>query len=147
MWIVAIASLLTGILGLCITPFLAKVPSLNPNIIIPLVLSVCFIGAYAARRDFADVIIAVIFGVIGYLMDKYKYSRAAFVVGMVLALMIERNLHLSNSLYGEWFLFVRPIAFCMFILILVTTAWPFVRQWRQNRKNPPGESAEVESAS
>ena len=147
MWIVAIASLLTGILGLCITPYLAKVPSLNPNLIIPLVLAVCYIGAYAARRDFSDVIVATVFGFIGYVMDKYKYSRAAFVVGMVLALMIERNLHLSNSLYGEWFLFVRPIAFGMFVLILITTAWPFVRQWRQDRKSRSQEATETEGVS
>lgn len=135
MWIVAIASVITGIIGLMISGLLARVPTLSPNFIIPLVLSVCMVGAYANSRDYFDVITAAVFGIIGYLMDKYKYSRAAFVVGMVLAVMIERNLHLSNSLYGEWFLFTRPVALLMFILILITTAWPFYRKWRGNRKS------------
>lgn len=133
-WIVAIASILTAIVGLAISPFLARVPSLNPNIIVPMVLSVCLVGAFADRRQISDVVIAVAFGVIGYLMDKYRYSRATFVIGMVLAVMIERNLHISISLYGEWFIFKRPVALVMLILILVTTAWPFYRNWKRDRE-------------
>jgi TctA family transporter len=131
-WIIAIASVVTSLIGLAISPYLARVASLNPNIIIPLVLSVCLIGAYADRRQVSDVITAVVFGVIGYLMDKYRYSRATFVIGMVLAVMIERNLHLSISLYGDWFIFKRPVALAMLLLILGTTAWPFVRKWRRS---------------
>jgi hypothetical protein len=43
---------------------------------------------------------------------------------------------LSISLYGEWFIFKRPIAFTMFVLIVLTTAWPFVRNWRRRRAQP-----------
>ena len=53
---------------------------------------------------------------IGYLMEKYRYSRANFVIGMVLATMIERSLHVSLTLYGEWFIFQRPIALALFLL-------------------------------
>ncbi len=133
-WIVAIASILTAIVGLAIAPFLARVPSLDPNLIVPLVLSVCLVGAFADRHQVSDVIIAVFFGVVGYLMDKYHYSRATFVIGMVLAVMIERNLHISISLYGEWFIFKRPIALIMLIAILATTAWPFYRNWKRDKE-------------
>ena len=133
-WIVAIASIVTSIIGLIIAPYLARVPSLNNNIIIPLVLAICMIGAYADRGQALDVVVAAVFGIIGYYMDKYRYSRATFVIGMVLAIMIERNLHLSISLYGEWFLFVRPIALIMFLLILATTIWPFYRNWQRDKE-------------
>ena len=133
-WIVAIASVVTSLIGLAISPFLARVPSLHNNIIIPLVLSICLIGSYADRGQVSDVFVAAVFGVIGYLMDKYRYSRATFVIGMVLAVMIERNLHLSISIYGEWFILVRPIALAMLILILVTTAWPFYRNWQRDKE-------------
>jgi TctA family transporter len=75
-----------------------------------------------------------VFGLIGYLMDKYNYSRANFVIGMVLAVMIERNLHLSLTLYGDWFLFTRPIALIMFVFIIVTTALPFIRAYRARQR-------------
>jgi len=47
--------------------------------------------------------------------------------------MIERNLHISLSLYGDWFIFKRPIALAMLVLILATTAWPFYRNWKRKR--------------
>lgn len=133
-WIIAIASTITALIGLAIAPYLARIPSLNNNIIIPLVLSICMIGAYADRGQPFDVLVAAFFGVVGYFMDKYRFSRATFVIGMVLALMIERNLHLSVSLYGKWFIFERPVALIMLVLILVTTALPFYRNWKKDRE-------------
>ena len=93
-------------------------------------MSVCFFGAFATRGLVEDVLVAAFFGGIGYLMDKYQYSRANFVIGMVLAEMIERNLHISLGLYGDLFIFTRPITLVMFIFIIITTALPFIRQQR-----------------
>jgi TctA family transporter len=91
------------------------------------------VGAFATHAKTVDVAIAMVFGAIGYLMDRFHYSRANFVIGMVLALMIERNLHVSLTLYGDWFLLNHPIALAMFLFILVTTAMPFVRAWLARR--------------
>jgi TctA family transporter len=91
------------------------------------------VGAYATRGRIDDVLVATVFGVLGYLMDKYQYSRANFVIGMVLAVMIERNLHISLTLYGKDFLLQRPIALAMFAFVLFTAGLPFLRNWRRNR--------------
>jgi putative tricarboxylic transport membrane protein len=80
------------------------------------------------------VVVSVVFGVLGFIMDKYRYSRANFVIGMVLATMIERNLHISLSLYGKSFIFIRPVALAMFTFIIVTTVWPFIRNWQRRRE-------------
>jgi putative tricarboxylic transport membrane protein len=135
-WIVVFASILTSVIGIAVTPLLAKLPSLNPGLIIPMVLSTCLLGAFAAHGQMFDVVVAVVFGVIGWLMERYGYSRADFVIGMVLAVMIERTLHLSLTLYGDWFLFDRPIALVMFVLIVVTTAYPFVKQRLRRSPEP-----------
>jgi TctA family transporter len=132
-WIVVIASIVTSGIGLLISPYLARMPMLKGNLVIPIVLAVCFLGAFATRGRLADVVVATAFGALGYFMDKYRYSRANLVIGMVLATMIERSLHVSLSLYGDFFLFQRPIALIMFILIVLTTGWPFVRSWRRQR--------------
>lgn len=129
-WIIVLANILTSLIGLGISPYLARLPAINPKIIVPLVLGVCFTGAYASHLRQSDVVVAAIFGVIGYVMEKYNYSRANFVIGMVLAVMIERNLHLSLTLYGDWFIFTRPIALIMFVLVILTTALPFIRARR-----------------
>ena len=129
-WIVVIANLLTTLIGLGVSSRLARLPTLNPNVMIPLVLSVCLFGAFATRGLVEDVAVAALFGVLGYLMDKYRYSRANFVIGMVLAEMIERNLHIALGLYGELFMLTRPVTLAMGVFIIVTTALPFIRRRR-----------------
>lgn len=133
-WIIVLASIVTTVIGIAISPYLARMPNLDHTIMIPIVLTVCFIAAYATRGVEGDVIVAAAFGLLGYVMDRYKYSRANLVIGMVLAEMIERSLHLSLSLYGDFFIFTRPVTFAMFVFIVLTTAWPFVRNWRRKRR-------------
>ena len=133
MWIIVVANIMTTVIGLLASPYLARLPALNPNIMIPLVLSVCFVGAYATRGHIEDVLVAAGFGVFGYFMERYNYSRANFVIGMVLADMIERNLHISLTLYGDDFLLVRPVALAMFLFVIFTTGMPFYRNWKRRR--------------
>jgi TctA family transporter len=52
---------------------------------------------------------------------------------MVLATMIERNLHISLTLHGNDFLLERPIALALLLLVVVTAAAPFIRSWRRRR--------------
>ncbi len=132
-WIIVLANILVTLIGLGITPWLARLPSLHANLMVPLVLCVCFVGAYATRGRIEDVVVAAIFGIAGYLMDAYRYSRANFVIGMVLATMIERNLHISLTLHGNDFLLERPIALALLLLVVVTAAAPFIRSWRRRR--------------
>ena len=139
-WLIVFASALVLVIAMVITPFLARLPGLNPNLMIPLVLSICLIGAATTRGRVEDVIVAAIFGIVGYFMHKYRYSRANFVIGAVLAAMIERNLQISRTLYGDFFLLERPIALAMFIFVLVTTALPFIRA-RRRKKAKAAESA------
>lgn len=133
-WIVVIANIAVTLIGLGITPWLARLPALQANLMVPMVLSVCVVGAYAVRGRIEDVLIAAGFGVLGYLMDKYRYSRANLVIGMVLATMIERNLHISLTLHGNDFLLDRPIALALLIFVIATSALPFVRSRHRRRK-------------
>jgi TctA family transporter len=100
---------------------------------VPLVLSVCFFGAYATRGELGDVLVCAIFGCLGYLMEKYRYSRANLVIGMVLATMIERSLHVSLMLYGNDFIITRPLTLTLFLLVLLTGAWPFLRRHKNEK--------------
>jgi TctA family transporter len=142
-WIIVLANVLVTLIGLAICPYLARLPTLHANLMVPIVLSVCFVGAYATRGRIEDVVVAFVFGVLGYVMDKYHYSRANFVIGMVLATMIERNLHISLTLHGDFFIFTRPLTFILFLFVILTTAMPFIRSWRKKRSATAGARKEI----
>lgn len=133
-WIIVIANILTTVIGLLSAKTLARSATLPARYLVPVVLAVCFMGAYATNGRVGDVIVAAVFGVVGYAMDKYNFSRADFVIGMVLATMIERDLHISLTLYGSTFIFTRPVTLAMFLFILFTTAFPIVRRRMARRR-------------
>ena len=65
-----------------------------------------------------DVLIAIVFGLIGFGMKKFGYPGAPLVLGLILGPIAEENLNralvISNN---DWSVFVtRPIS-CIFLLI------------------------------
>lgn len=134
-WIIILANSVITLFGLFTAHKLANLTMLPGNILIPIVLSICFTGAYAIQGRIGDVIVAFIFGVIGYIMDRYEYSRADMVIGMVLGLMLERYLHISLTLYGNLFIVTRPVALLLFLVVVYTLAYPFLRKRKMEKAN------------
>lgn len=90
-----------------------------------LILLLCMIGSYTANNSSTDILIMVIFGLVGYLMKKFDYEPAPLVMGFVLGPMVEKNLRLSMTMFHGNFLtfFHRPIPtvfLCLSLLILIS---------------------------
>ncbi|KJS20736.1 MAG: membrane protein [Clostridiaceae bacterium BRH_c20a] len=128
-WIIVVANILTTIGGLLLAKHLVKITTLPSSILIPVLLPVCLVGSYAIKGRIGDVLVAVIFGFIGYIMDKYKYSRADMAIGMVLGLMLERYMHISIKLYGNLFFVTRPVTLILLLVVLSTLFFPFIRSF------------------
>ena len=56
---------------------LLKVPY---GVLFPLILLFCIIGVYTVSANIGDIVIMLIFGVIGYLMKKFEYEGAPLVL-------------------------------------------------------------------
>ena len=67
-------------------------------------------------------IVALVFGILGYVMKKLDYSRPAFIIGFVLGLMVEKNLILSLKLYGTTFMF-EPLALTLMIITMLVLVY------------------------
>lgn len=135
-WVLVIANVMATGIGLISAKWLAKISTLPGNVLIPLVLIVCAVGAFAINGRIGDMLVAVIFGVIGYVMKKYDYSRADMVIGMVMGTLVERYFHISMRLYGPTSFFTRPIALVLFLLCLFTIIYPIIRA--RSRKHSGG---------
>jgi putative tricarboxylic transport membrane protein len=82
------------------------------KILFPLIILFCLIGAYSINNSTFDVGVMLTFGVLGYLMRKYKFEGAPMVLAFVLGPMLETSLRQSLLLSDGSFLifFTRPIA-------------------------------------
>jgi putative tricarboxylic transport membrane protein len=126
-----------AILRLCIRMVSVSAPLLTSGV---LVLSLT--GTYALNRNPVDVIVAVVFGFIGYAMKTYGFSPAAAVLGLVLGYIMEGELRRSMvmSLGSPDIFLDRPIAAVILTLAALVLLRPLIsraiRAARPDRSRP-----------
>ena len=133
-----VASLYVGnvmllVLNLPLIGLWVKILKIPYHFLFSLILLLCIIGSYITNNNPYDVIIMVIFGLIGYLMKKFNYEAAPLVLALVLGPMMEkafrRSLLLSEGGFGIFF--TRPISASFLILALLILLSPlFLRKKR-----------------
>lgn len=109
----------------------------------PLIFLFCLIGSYSVNNSTTDMIIMLVFGVLGYMMKKLSLEAAPMVFAFVLGPMMEIALRQSLIKSSGSFLifFERPIsAICLTITfaLAITSLLPWFRRHR------PGVVVEAE---
>ena len=113
-----------GIVGIYGVPLFSKVIKIRLPFIIPAVLILCLFGAYSLRNSQFDILLAIIFGFIGYLFRKVDIPPAPAVLGIILGPLAEENFrHLlviakAQSVNPLLYSFMRPVSVVIFILII-----------------------------
>jgi putative tricarboxylic transport membrane protein len=119
--VLAISSLLASALGLGLAPVLAKVTTLPSRLLVPFVLTLAAIGAYASTGLLLQVALMMVIGVVGLMMRRYNYSLPAVIVGLVLGVTAEDNLDLTAQLFS-WRFVERPLSDVLLAVILLVIA-------------------------
>ena len=85
----------------------------------------------------------VIFGLIGYVLKKYKYPLAPMVVGFILAPLLEENVRrsLMRSEGSMGPILASPIALVFFILTAVMVLLSIRSELKESRKKKAGQAA------
>lgn len=113
---------------------------LDGRILGPIILGFVVLGAYSVSNKPYDVISVFVFGVLGWCLRRYSFSRPALLLGFVLGPLIETYLHISLLAHGIWF-FTRPISLAIILCLVVGIAWPFIQRARSKGKGPDVASA------
>ncbi len=105
--------------------------------LLPVVVVFCVIGSFALNNTMFDVWVMLLFGIIGFAMERARYPLGPFVIGFVLAPLGEAKLRsgLMMTAGGIEPLFTRPLSALFLAVAAVLLAWPFVSEWRQRRRS------------
>jgi putative tricarboxylic transport membrane protein len=121
-WSLTLAHIIGAVICLFACPWLARVSTVRPEILLPIVLSLVFVAAYEGSHDWGDLYSLMTFGVLGWIMKRLAWPRPPLVVGLVIGAIFERYLYISSSLYGLGWL-TRPVV----MVILALVAWALYR--------------------
>ena len=123
------------VLNLPLIPLWVKVLKVPYYLLYPLILLFCLIGAYSLDNNVSDVIIMLLFGILGFLMKKYRYDGAPLILALVLGQKLETSLRRSLIMsHGDFSTFVtRPISLAFLITAVLLLIVPIVTGGRSCR--------------
>lgn len=128
-WSIALANVVGSGLCFAFSGQLAKLATLRYTLIMPVVLSLVYIGAFQSSRSWGDLLSLLFFGVLGWAMKHFKWPRPPLVLGFILGGILERYLFISIERYGmAWML--RPVVLILFIMAILTVSRPFLHDIR-----------------
>lgn len=130
LFLVNIALLLEGIV---MTPIIGKVLEIRVGIIMPVVVVLSVIGAYAANIRAFDISVMVAFGFIGFLFKKLHISPAPMALGIILGSLVELNYRrgLMAGKYDISLFVTRPVAAVLALLLVFFIVLPIIRSRRK----------------
>jgi TctA family transporter len=135
-----VASMWTGnlmlvILNLPLVGIWAKMLTVPYRLLYPSILLICCIGVYSIHNDTLDVVIASVFGLVGYVLYRLQCEPAPMLLGFILGPLIEEHLRRALLIsHGDPTIFIeRPISLTFLgltgALVLLLCA-PMIRSTR-----------------
>ncbi|MBE2294346.1 MAG: tripartite tricarboxylate transporter permease [Phycisphaerales bacterium] len=123
-----LAALLLFIGGRFVTSQFGHILKLPYPLLGSLIVTLGVVGAYSLKNSFYDVMIMFAFGIIGYFFDKFKYSNAALILGLILGEIIENSLR-KQIIIGDGSamgLLTRPVSATILVLAALAFLWPVI---------------------
>jgi len=127
------SNILVAAVGIAIANPLSRITVIRVSLLVPVIIIVSLVGAFAVNRQIGDVVMALILGIMGYWFKKCGYARVSIIIALILGKIFETSLHRSLQAYDYRFIF-RPITFVILIAIIFTLALPFMRTNRRRLK-------------
>jgi TctA family transporter len=129
-----LANLLMLPLGWAAIKAAKRILEVPRNVLMPIILLFCIVGAFAINNTIFAVGVILVFGLAAYFMEENGYPVAPAILGMILGTMLEEHFITSMIKAEGRFLgfFERPIAAGLGILTILVWLWPLAR-WLRSR--------------
>jgi len=123
-------------LGVLTLQLCCRIVNVSQPYLLAGIMALVTIGTYSINNSVFDVLVAMVFGVVGYFMTRYNFSPPATVLGLVLGFLVETNLRRSLMISDVgWAIFVtRPISLIILIVAFISLVLPFYRDFRDRGK-------------
>ena len=111
--------------------YMARIVLIETTYLVPIIVLVTTVAAFAERQYLFDMGLALVFGVIGYIAHKTSYHVTAILIGVILGPLFEqylvRSLRLSQG--DPMILFSSTVGNLLWAGLVVSLATPALRSW------------------
>lgn len=131
--IINIFMLLQGSLFIKGFAHITRVPLI---ILLPCIMTLSVVGAFAIANSPFDVLLLIVFGLLGFVMRKLDFPIPPLTISLVLGNLMETNLRRSLILSegSPAIFFTRPVSLVILLISMLSLLSPLYRSWRTNHK-------------
>ncbi len=100
-----------------------KLFSLPRSLLMPLIIPLCVIGAFAVNLNYFDVYVMLAAGIIGYILVQFGFPLAPLVLAVILGPLADENLRRALLILEDrsfWEILMRPIGTPLILVVLYT---------------------------
>ena len=119
-WALVAACVFASLLGIGLARYLAAVTVVRAKVLAPVVICISLVGSWAVDQTIGNIVVSLVFAVIGYVIHKIKYPRLPLIMSLILGSSVERYYDQAMMLSGgnPKIFFTGPITLVMMILIV-----------------------------
>lgn len=131
-----IANVFMLVIGLTAAKYVARLVNLPRKVLLPLIMMICVIGVYCSTKKVFDLLVMLVFGILGFLLRRCGIPSSALILGIVLGGMVESNFRAAlNMSKGSYSIFLRPWCLFFWALTLIMVIYLVRRNIRERKKN------------
>jgi len=124
------------VLNLPLVGLWVKVLKIPYRILMPLIVLFCLIGAYSLNNNVIELIIMIVFGVVGYCLRRLGYEEAPMVLAFVLGPLLERSFRQSLIMSdGSFMIFLQKplsaISLMVSALLIISSGFSYYQQTKE----------------
>jgi putative tricarboxylic transport membrane protein len=134
-----IANVMMFIIQSGLMRYFAKIILIPKHILLPIVGIMCVVGTFSVNNRVFDLWVLMLFGFVGYILIKNRFSLGPIVLGYILGPLIETNWRLGlMAARGNYLSFLtRPLSALLLAMAVVSLVFPLIRPKIGKRSNGP----------
>ncbi len=137
-WIIVVTNIITVAICFLFLNQLAKITFVKGTYLIPFLLLLVYLGGFATKNSFGDILLVLIFGALGWLMVKFDWQRPPLLLGLVLGGIAENNLFIASRIYGYTWL-THPGVIVIELIIATGLLYPYFETRLKRSRNSQGD--------
>lgn len=131
-----VANIFALLIAMAIIPYLIRILAVPVKYMIPIITTICFVGAYATSNSMYGVIIMVVSGIIGYFFKKGGIPVSSMLLAYVLSPIFEGNMRKAFIISGgsPAIFFTEPVACAFMVITILLICSPMIKKVVRNSK-------------
>lgn len=125
-----LASILILPIGILLASPMVSITKVRPYILVPIILLLCAVGAFAVSNSVFNISLMFLFGIIGVIMRINGYPIVPLVLALILGPIAEGNFVRAYMLaQGDiTYFFGSPIALVLWAIIIISPFYGFIKK-------------------